>query len=487
MQRVALPSFLARAAAMMFHSSSVADQWDTWAFVENGTFYAYYLTLQHSTWFADSFGVATSNDGTHFTDHGVVFTGRCLAPPCGERPWSPGFWMGSGSVWRAKDGRYVVNWSQDRAGTQNISFAVSRNLIHWEGIDEIYGPDPRYYHTHAPNGVRWDNMYTLPASPTIGTRDGYPRHGYWTATPLGCGPYGLCKRTMGFGVTHDGLKWEALQSPAMVPPTVHWSEVGAVEWVVAANGSGAGRYVAMLGGNPANQAAEMIVYTAERPQGPFTAQAKNAIVLPAAASCYFARFFRGPNLELLVTHQSFAHIGRTYIAPYKAVDLGADGAVRLAWWDANRNLKAAELPVATTPDGFFTPVVDVAEGAIFEGTLALPPAGAPLVRWPGFLLEQVGGNATLVALDSAARCVIANVSTANKSAVLHTWDRELSGLGATVEARLLYRRDMLELYVNDLLLPVYLMPPSTGRVRLTASAASGEAPPDVRRWTMSLK
>ena len=44
----------------------------------------------------------------------------------------------------------MVNWSQDWAGTQNISFAVSRDLIHWEGIDEIYGPDPRYYHTHAP-------------------------------------------------------------------------------------------------------------------------------------------------------------------------------------------------------------------------------------------------------------------------------------------------------------------------------------------------
>ena len=65
--------------------------------------------------------------------------------------------------------------------------------------------------------------------------------------------------------------------------------------------------------------------------------------------------------------------------------------------------------------------------------------------------------------------------------------RAVGAAGAKVEVRLLYRRDMLELYVNDLLLPVYLMPTSTGRVRLAASAASGQAPPDVRRWTMSLK
>ena len=114
--------------------------------------------------------------------------------------------MGSGSVWRAKDGRYVVNWSQDRGGTQNISFAVSHDLIHWQGMDAVYGPDPRYYTTHATNGVRWDCIYSIPAKPAaVGSslRDGYPRLGYWTATPLGCGPYGLCNQTMGFGRTYD--------------------------------------------------------------------------------------------------------------------------------------------------------------------------------------------------------------------------------------------------------------------------------------------
>jgi len=481
-----------RAASLMFHSSSVADEWDTWAFVENGTFFAFYLVLHNGTWCADSVGVATSTDGTHFDDHGVVFTGRCLAPPCGKRPWTNGFWMGSGSVWRARDGRYVVNWSQDHDGTENISFAVSRDLIRWQGVDDLYGPDPRFYATHASTGVRWDCMYTIPATPTASLRDGYPRFGYWTATPIGCGPYGLCNNSMGFGRSDDGLTWEALPSPAMQPPTVHWSEVGAVEFVPDTSGSsGGGRYFALLGGNPANQVAEMIVYSSERPEGPFVAARKNRVILPAARSCYFARFFRGPDLALLVTHQSFSHVGRTYVAPFKAVAVDAEGTMRLAWWEDNQNLKGAELP-STTKGGFFTPVVDVAVGAIFEASFSLPPVGASLLESPGFLLEQAGGAGTLVALDSSARCVIANVSSAASpalpAAVEHTWDRELSGLGAVVSVRLLYRREMLELYMNGILLPVYLMPPSTGRVRLTNNTATaGSWALGVRRWTMSLR
>ena len=401
-RRVILLACATRAAAMVFHSSAVADQWDTWAFVENGTFYAFYLVLREGTWFADSFGVASSADGTHFKDHGVVFTGRCMVPPCGTRPWTGGFWMGSGSVWRAADGRYVINWSQERGGTENISFAVSSDLIRWQGVDEIYSPDPRYYETHAPNGIRWDGIYTIPATPSPSLRDGYPRLGYWTATPLGCGPTGLCNHTMGFGVTHDGLSWNAWPSPAMQPPVVHWSEVGAVEYVPIINDSSGGRYFALLGGNPSNQVAEMIVYVAERPQGPFIAARKNRVLLPAARSCYFTRFFRGPGMALLVTHQSFSHVGRTYIAPYKAAHVDAEGTMRLAWWEGNQNLKAVpELPATITPAGWFMPPVDVDVGAIFEASFALPPYGAPLLLWPGFLLRAGGrrrdpGGARLV-------------------------------------------------------------------------------------------
>ena len=56
--------------------------------------------------------------------------------------------------------------------------------------------------------------------------------------------------------------------------------------------------------------------------------------------------------------------------------------------------------------------------------------------------------------------------------------------GSTVAVRLLCRRDMLELYLNDYLMPVYLMPPTTGRIGLLPAAAHGIS--EARLWAMSL-
>ena len=70
-----------------------------------------------------------------------------------------------------------------------------------------------------------------------------------------------------------GWNWRALPSPQMVPPTVHWAEVGAVEYV-SFRGKPGGRFYAMLGGNH-NEKADMITYSADKPQGPFTAATKN--------------------------------------------------------------------------------------------------------------------------------------------------------------------------------------------------------------------
>ena len=91
---------------------------------------------------------------------------------------------------------------------------------------------------------------------------------------------------MGFGVTDDGWNWRALPSPSMSPPVVHWSEVGAVEYVPFTGASG-GAYYALLGGSP-TQKPDMITYSAAHPTGPFHAAAKNFVVLPQAGSACVA-------------------------------------------------------------------------------------------------------------------------------------------------------------------------------------------------------
>ena len=320
--------------ALMFQSANVSSQWDTCecsnrrhpappppayapagatgVFVENRTFYLFYLVTEHGP--GEGFGVATSADGQHWDDRGFVYHG----PSWSEHGW----WMGTGSVWRAADweqtGRYIVNWSQDPgkdggpnngssvgAGFQNISFAESFDLIHWSRPAPLdttfFSADPRHYHDFLGCGARWDCIYTIPVPQpgrNLSARDGYPRYGYWTASPLGCGCSGYCSQSVGFGETTDGTNWRALPSPQMVPPTVHWAEVGAVEYV-AFTGKPGGKFYAMLGGNH-NEKADMITYSgkmnsdalsiccavrlanpesitiaADKPQGPFTAATKN--------------------------------------------------------------------------------------------------------------------------------------------------------------------------------------------------------------------
>ena len=147
------PLLLGAASGLMFRSHNVTSQWDTWAFVENGTYYVYYLVTEHSP--GEGFGVATSPNGQHWTDRGYVFHG----PSWTEHRW----WQGTGSVWRAPDynttGRYLINWSQDPGRYQNITFGQSFDLIHWTPLDTYFDIDERYYNLPG----RWDCIYTIPA------------------------------------------------------------------------------------------------------------------------------------------------------------------------------------------------------------------------------------------------------------------------------------------------------------------------------------
>lgn len=378
----ALPS----ASALMFHSEAVTKQWDTWVFVENATFYAYYLVTQVS--YGEGFGVGTSSDGVHWQDHGFVWKAPSwynVPSPSAPRQ----FWEGTSSVYRAADynrtGRYLINYSQFNTlcKCQNITTAESFDLIHWSnGLEKgqpdtfpWFNIDPELYQVR---GGRWDTIYSIPVDPLAqNVRDGYPRYGYWTATPINN------SGTFGFGITHDGYTWKALPSPKMLPSPIG-AELGAVEYVRP------GVYIAMLGyGYPRT----MLAYTATQPTGPFTRSPKNVNFLNG--SCYYSRFFRGPTpeRELLVTHQTWNNRGThfSYVSPFKAVDVDNEGTFRLTWWPQNEKLKGAPLPLSGR--------ANVSQGLVMEAKFTMPPADAPPGDWPGFLLENAEpGRATFVGM-----------------------------------------------------------------------------------------
>ena len=463
----------------MFQSHAVTSQWDTWAFVENNTYYAYYLITEHSP--GEGFGVATSADGVHWDDHGYVWHG----PSWAEHRW----WEGTGSVWRAPDfnatGRYIINYSQYHSGTQNITFAQSFDLIHWERTEALnntwFNIDHQYYHDPG----RWDCIYSIPVSsgpsPAENLRDGYPRYGFWTASPI--------SGTMGFGVTEDGVNWKALPSPEMIPPA--HAEVGAVEYIPFGPNKEKGAFFAILG------AYHMETYTAQDPKGPWHAATKNFEVLPNARSCYFARFFRAgkDNEDVLVTHQSFSHVGRTYIAPYKVADVDDEGTLRFKYWANNEAIKGPVVDASfnQSEPHMFSGAANVSVGAVFEAAVTpVPNATAPLEDQPGFWMETVGGGAVVALINALGQTTLATVAANASSAAavvpkaIQVWDRDLVGIeaGAPLAVRLLYRRDMMELYVNDFLMPVYLMPATTGRIGVMPKAkAQVQA---IKRWDMSL-
>jgi hypothetical protein len=390
----------ASCSGLMLQSHAVTSQWDTWAFAENGTYYAYYLITEHSP--GEGFGVATSTDGQHWTDHGYVWHG----PSWVNHRW----WEGTGSVWRAADfnktGRYVINYSQCPSkgsvgsGGQNITFAESFDLINWRQksdngfVQSYFDIDTRYYEDPG----RWDCIFSIPlpnATGGNGLRDGYPRYGFWTASPK--------VGTMGFGITRNGWDWEALPSPEMHP--VIKAEVGAVEYFPGSHGS-KGKWFAILGHGG------MVTYSADSPEGPYYAATKNYAVL--TGNCYFARFFRGVNQsEVLVTHQAFSHAGHTYIAPYKVADVDAEGTLRFKWWHQNEGLKGPPLsaPLATA--------VNVSEGVVLEATsvvlpAAPPAAGKELEELPGFILGIAGTErVSYVAVTHAGGCIVGEIASAN--------------------------------------------------------------------------
>ncbi len=176
---------------MIFRSEKFKAQWDTWLFYHEGVHYLYYLITEYSP--GEGIGLATSSDGVHYEDHGLII----------EASEKMVVFLGTGSVWKDPDleesGRFFINhseWRNDDSErpVQCILFAYSRDLIHWEksSDSEIFKIDPELYETYG----RWDCTNTCP-------RDEGGYWGRWAATPLG----GDLRWGIGMGYSEDGVHW----------------------------------------------------------------------------------------------------------------------------------------------------------------------------------------------------------------------------------------------------------------------------------------
>merc|ERR1711972_1124098 len=168
-------------------------------------------------------------------------------------------------------------------------------------------------------------------------------------------------------------------------------------------------------------------------------------------------------MEVLVTHQSWTAYNThfAYIAPYKLPAVDEEGTLRLMWWPANEGLKSDSLPltVDATDPRFFATKVNMTVGEMLEVTLPFPAADAAPQDWPGFLLGR-GATALRVVMQPDGDCAVGELDLGKGTAtVVERWTRDLEKPqpGQPLAMRLLFRFGMLEMYVNDVLYPIYSM------------------------------
>jgi len=489
---------------MIYQPSTTGVMWDTWMYFHENKHYLYML---HRTdgGTLDGISLAISEDGVHFEEVGSILDKRPEAA-----------WMGTGSIWNAGE-KFIMNFSEEKAGIQTIYFAQSDDLIHWEILhDDLRSePDPRWYDNTSSG--RWDCIWALPK----------PEGGFWgylTATPWRTNR-GLRCESIGMLESEDGLRWHAI-----APPEIDWgdwpamnlSEVGAIEKI-------GDKYRLMLGyveggclgerqvcNANKTRIAGMYSFIGDSPIGPFKPD-REAYRLLVSKGTYFSRFYKTPE-GIFVNHHSITFTGdafNVWMAPLKEAVIDEAGHLRLHYWAGNDGLKGQSItvklenaythyPRTDTAGWEFQPYRIVAEepyrggiimldnefnldqGIVLEGALEIHEAPK---SWGGigFYFAHGDGQGTGIMMETRGITEIAvmNDLHAGNFSPNETVDWGIEP-GRPQFFRLLARRSMIELYLDERLVQCYSLPEKpTGKIGLIFE--SGKAIfENLNAWEMNL-
>ena len=392
---------------MIFQTKRFSASWDTWMYYHDGLYYLYYLITEKCG--GEGFGVASSPDGVHWDDHGAAILASDKMVN----------YLGTGSVWKSAHsdyaGKFFCNYSEWRKVgdevRQNILFAVSDDLIHWEkfGDEHMFSPDTAFYKEFTREMARWDCIYAIPKS-----GGGY--YGIWTASPKAFIGIGL-------GESDDGLSWRALPSPEITLGALAAS--GGDELESGAICFHEGLYYMMLGNIHLPEG--VMTYTASDPKGPWMPMEKNNVMFSNRSflHVYFPRLFDSPD-GLLCNFHSLERAnnehGRpiTWLTPIKQAVFDTEGTMRLKYRKNNDIAKGS-------------PTDSVSANCIVEGVLA----GDAMT-----LVLENSKNVRVVFGDGGV------VRYYRGQDIIEEYQRDIA-LSPRTHIRIMIRCGMTEIYAND--------------------------------------
>ncbi len=437
---------------------------------------------------------AVSTDGVHWQDVGPVIQ---------DAP----FTIYAMRIWRVGE-RFILNHGSFTGNRQDVlRFWESTDLLHWRYL----GPE---YDVRRPDGQRLDHMDVVTT-----TVDGKTA---WYGYAAG----GLLR-------SDDGVRWHWESDFAFsdnVPARIV-QEPGGCERI-------GDLYYLLVGGFYHGSFNYSVgTFVSESPTGPFrpdypafrlTGNGGRRMVSLWAGYC------RTPQ-ELLISNYIVDPGGQVFWhAPLKRAVVDGGRHLRLGYWQGNEALKGDSLPVdlsrcaavaptaagvqatasrvelgaaprqavwwqtPTTPETVVALLdrspFDLARGVVIEGKLRVVPApgGDLIFSAVGLVLEGPAGEGTGILFGTCGQTDLGPL-TWTVAARLESADRigfgcaTVAGIpsGKVCTFRLLWRRDLFEIYLDDLLVQTYYTTHASGRIGFVVQ--DGQAVfEDVRAWAMTL-
>jgi len=482
-------------AQAMIYRPEKGAMWDPSVLWHDGKYYSFmmYDKKGKSGLEAKHCLVASSTDGVHWKDEEVVIEEResargcrffkCFVARCGDK--------------------FIMNHGVAREGQDTLRFYESRDLKKWDYLFSNR-PDAKWYVRDG----RWDHMYIL------AKKQGTPDAGFWgyaVATPKS----GLT-RAPAMLQSPNGTDWEIL-----APVEMNWDDTPERDLEYGGCERIGGKYYMIGGaGEYVSKGYSMYTLVSDGPHGPFgpDSEAYRLCGTTSKTVTWLAAWARAKDELLISNYASFSSDKWVpSMLPLRKPVVDKDGHLRLGWWKGNEALKGKALKlekntVTLNSQGkkshydivYLNDVFDLHKGVVLEGRIeagsAAPQEGSKDTASPaaGFVLSEGPTESVAIQLGigqpEGRETHIGKLQT-TADGKMQFQSEDVTGKGcATVTGiengkehrfRLLVRRGMFELYIDDMLMQTYVYKPGSGKVGLLAHNANVVFR-DVKAWNMSM-